>query len=76
MISYDNIGFQLPVDTTESYTMITFLPTPDFAESAAMLDSKRLGNQRVEARMILRWLRNPRDYPGHQRAGYTVSGMF
>lgn len=52
--------------------MITFLPTPDFAESAAMLDSKRLGNQRVEARMILRWLRNPDDYPRQQNAGYTI----
>lgn len=37
-----------------------------------MLDSKRLGNQRVEARMILRWLRNPNDYPRHQNAGYTI----
>lgn len=52
--------------------MITFLPTPDFIESAAMLDSKRLGNQRVEARMILRWLRNPADYPRQQNAGYTI----
>lgn len=52
--------------------MITFLPTPDFAESVSMLDSKRLGNQRVEARMILRWLRNPSDYPRHQNAGYTI----
>mmetsp|Transcript_14491 Transcript_14491/g.31435 ORF Transcript_14491/g.31435 Transcript_14491/m.31435 type:complete len:99 (+) Transcript_14491:133-429(+) len=52
--------------------MITFLPTSDFAESVAMLDSKRLGNQRVEARMILRWLRNPDTYPRHQNAGYTI----
>lgn len=52
--------------------MITFLPTSDFTESAAMLDSKRLGNQRVEARMILRWLRNPREYPRQQNAGYTI----
>ena len=52
--------------------MITFLPTPDFAESVAMLDSKRLGNQRVEARMILRWLRNPHTYPRQQNAGYTI----
>ena len=37
-----------------------------------MLDSKRLGNQRVEARMILRWLRNPEDYPRQQNAGYTI----
>mmetsp|Transcript_4388 Transcript_4388/g.9481 ORF Transcript_4388/g.9481 Transcript_4388/m.9481 type:complete len:232 (-) Transcript_4388:25-720(-) len=52
--------------------MITFLPTPDFAESAAMLDSKRLGNQRVEARMILRWLRDPKTYSRQQNAGYTI----
>ena len=52
--------------------MITFLPTPDFAQSASMLDSRRLGNQRVEARMILRWLRNPEAYPRHQNAGYTI----
>ena len=37
-----------------------------------MLDSKRLGNQRVEARMILRWLRNPAQYPRQQAAGYTI----
>lgn len=52
--------------------MITFLPTSDFKQSVSMLDSKRLGNQRVEARMILRWLRNPVSYPRHQTAGYTV----
>ena len=52
--------------------MITFLPSTNFAESAAMLDKKRLGNQRVEARMILRWLRNPEDYPRQQNAGYTI----
>ena len=52
--------------------MITFLPSSDFATSASMLDSKRLGNQRVEARMILRWLRNPVDYPKQQNAGYTA----
>ncbi|KAL7551673.1 hypothetical protein ACHAWF_017312 [Thalassiosira exigua] len=51
--------------------MITFLPSPDFTTSASMLDSKRLGNQRVEARMILRWLRDPQGYPRHQNAGYT-----
>ena len=37
-----------------------------------MLDSKRLGNQRVEARMILRWLRHPSKYPRQQNAGYTI----
>jgi hypothetical protein len=37
--------------------MQTFLPYPDFAESAACLDSRRLGKQRVEATQILRTLR-------------------
>ena len=52
--------------------MITFLPTANFTQSVSMLDSKRLGNQRVEARMILRWFRNPTDYPRQQNAGYTM----
>jgi Pyrimidine dimer DNA glycosylase len=38
----------------------TFLPYPDFARSAAVLDTRRLGKQRVEALQILRGLRNPR----------------
>jgi Pyrimidine dimer DNA glycosylase len=45
----------------------TFLPYPDFAASAAVLDSKRLGKQRVEALQVLRaltretygWKRHP-----------------
>ncbi len=32
----------------------TFLPYPDYAKSAASLDNKRLGKQRVEALQILR----------------------
>lgn len=32
----------------------TFLPFPDFTASAAVLDDKRLGKQRVEALQILR----------------------
>lgn len=32
--------------------MQTFLPYPDFAQSAACLDNKRLGKQRVEAKQI------------------------
>ena len=47
--------------------MQTFLPYPDFAASAAALDSKRLGKQRVEALQVLRavtrvtygWKRHP-----------------
>src|SRR4051812_49729457 len=39
--------------------MQTFLPYPDFAESAAALDSKRLGKQRVEALQVLRALTRP-----------------
>ena len=37
--------------------MQTFLPYPDFRLSAASLDMKRLGKQRVEAYQILRTLR-------------------
>jgi hypothetical protein len=36
--------------------MQTFLPYPDFYKSARVLDSKRLGKQRVEAYQILRTL--------------------
>lgn len=36
--------------------MQTFLPYPDFCESARILDDKRLGKQRVEAYQILRTL--------------------
>lgn len=46
--------------------MQTFLPYPDFRESARVLDYKRLGKQRVEARQIIntlvvggRWSRHP-----------------
>ncbi len=35
----------------------TFLPYPDFDRSAACLDMRRLGKQRIEARQILRVLR-------------------
>jgi hypothetical protein len=37
----------------------TFLPYPDFAASAACLDWKRLGKQRVEVLQILNVLQNP-----------------
>ena len=39
--------------------MQTFLPYPDFAESAAALDPLRLGKQRVEALQIIRALTRP-----------------
>ncbi len=39
--------------------MQTFLPYPDFARSAACLDSRRLGKQRIEARQILTILTDP-----------------
>ena len=41
--------------------MQTFLPVPDFRESARMLDSPRLGKQRVETLQVLRALELP-DY--------------
>lgn len=39
--------------------MQTFLPYPDFAQSARVLDSKRLGKQRVEVIQVLRALTVP-----------------
>lgn len=39
--------------------MQTFLPYPDFARSASVLDAKRLGKQRVEALQVLRGLTVP-----------------
>ena len=39
--------------------MQTFLPYPDFAASAAALDPRRLGKQRVEALQVLRGLTVP-----------------
>ncbi|WP_339135021.1 MSMEG_6728 family protein [Streptomyces sp. f51] len=39
--------------------MQTFLPYPDFTQSAAVLDQARLGKQRVEALQVLRGLTVP-----------------
>lgn len=41
------------------HVMQTFLPYPDFAESARALDQRRLGKQRVEAMQIVRALTRP-----------------
>ena len=50
--------------------MQTFLPYPDFAESAAVLDSKRLGKQRVEALQVLRAVtRLTYGWKRHRRCG-------
>jgi hypothetical protein len=56
----------------------TFLPYPDFAESARVLDDVRLGKQRVEAYQIVRtlsgvtkgWRHHPavRMWRGHENA--------
>jgi hypothetical protein len=56
----------------------TFLPYPDFAASASVLDDRRLGKQRVEALQILRaltrehygWKHHPavRMWAGHEEA--------
>lgn len=58
--------------------MQTFLPFPDFLESAAVLDPRRLGKQRVEALQVLRgltvpgygWRRHPavRMWAGYEEA--------
>lgn len=39
--------------------MQTFLPDPDFARSAQLLDARRLGKQRVETLQVLRALTRP-----------------
>jgi hypothetical protein len=56
----------------------TFLPSSDFAESARLLDQRRLGKQRVEALQIIRaltrerygWKHHPvvRMWAGHEEA--------
>lgn len=58
--------------------MQTFLPYPDFQESALVLDRRRLGKQRVEAIQVLRglivpgygWRRHPavRMWTGYEEA--------
>lgn len=58
--------------------MQTFLPFPDFAATARVLDSRRLGKQRVEALQVLRgltvpgygWRRHPavRMWTGYEEA--------
>lgn len=58
--------------------MQTFLPLPNFASSAAVLDRQRLGKQRVETLQILRtlqgkssgWMNHPavRMWRGHEPA--------
>jgi hypothetical protein len=46
----------------------TFLPYADLAESAAALDDRRLGRQRVEALQVLRALtRSPYGWEHHRR---------
>lgn len=49
--------------------MQTFLPHPDFAESAAVLDRQRLGKQRVETLQILQVLTGYRLVSSHRPEG-------
>ncbi|MGC9666345.1 MSMEG_6728 family protein [Planosporangium sp. 12N6] len=70
--------------------MQTFLPYPDFRASAAALDRRRLGKQRVEALQVLRallrhgygWKRHPavRMWAGYEEAlvryGLEVCGVW
>lgn len=44
--------------------MQTFLPYPDFAESAKCLDYRRLGKQRVEVLILLKSLYHPEQSKG------------
>ncbi|MGP9503916.1 MSMEG_6728 family protein [Specibacter sp. AOP5-B1-6] len=52
--------------------MQTFLPYPDFQQSAAALDTTRLGKQRVEALQILRTL----VIPGYGRQSHPAVRMW
>ena len=45
--------------------MQTFLPYPDFAQSAKVLDYRRLGKQRVEAMQILNTLQTGGGWKNH-----------
>jgi len=45
--------------------MQTFLPYPDFAKSASVLDYRRLGKQRVETWQILNAIRNGTGWRHH-----------
>jgi hypothetical protein len=63
----------------------TFLPYPDFAETAAVLDDRRLGKQRVETLQVIRaltrdtygWKRHPavRMWEGHVEALGTYGAV-
>lgn len=65
--------------------MQTFLPFPDLAKSAHVLDMKRLGKQRVETKQILNvlcgvtkgWANHPavRMWEGHE-AGLATYGLY
>lgn len=59
--------------------MQTFLPLPDFAESARCLDPARLGKQRVEALQILRALALPvygwKNHPAVQMWGGNIASL-
>jgi len=44
----------------------TFLPYADFAQSASVLDMKRLGKQRLEARQIIRILEGTQTTNGYR----------
>lgn len=52
--------------------MQTFLPYPSFAASAAVLDQKRLGKQRVETFQLLRAL----TVPGHGWRNHPATKMW
>ena len=52
--------------------MQTFLPFPDFKQSASVLDRKRLGSQRVEAMQIF----NALTVPGHGYRHHPAAKMW
>lgn len=82
-----NLNAREAIESKEEATIQTFLPFPDFAESARCLDRSRLGKQRVEAMQILRtnlghsdgWASHPAVlmWRGHDQAlasyGYVIA---
>lgn len=60
--------------------MQTFLPYPDFAESAKCLDRQRLGKQRVECLQLLKALKGEGGWANHPSTkmwrGYTPALVY
>lgn len=71
-----NIGLTAESTAIFGYptTMQTFLPYPDFLQTAGVLDARRLGKQRVETIQVLRALTVPGYGWRHHRAATMWAG--